>query len=150
VRLDLPVPVVRATRERCGQAAFEMVLRYWGADSAAIHEADRAYDPVLRGSLVTDLAAAARRAATPPRSSRCPRFAGGAAGRGRAADRALPERPGPAHRATLRRGARLGPAHGDFTVNDGGAKPRVIGRGALAERWRTAGSQALIVRRPAP
>ena len=58
----LDVPIVRQERERCGQAALAMVLRYYGAAPAALHEVDAAYDPVLRGSLITDLAGAARRA----------------------------------------------------------------------------------------
>ena len=58
----LAVPVVRQAPERCGPAALAMVMRFHGADSAALAEADRAYDPVLRGALITDLAAAARRA----------------------------------------------------------------------------------------
>jgi tetratricopeptide (TPR) repeat protein len=61
-RSDLAVPIVKQARERCGQAALEMVLRSYGADAAALREADRAYDPALRGSLITDLAVAARRA----------------------------------------------------------------------------------------
>src|SRR5262247_2376121 len=36
-----------------------MVLRYYGADSAAVAGADRAYDPVLRGSQITEPAKAA-------------------------------------------------------------------------------------------
>jgi hypothetical protein len=42
------------------------------------------------------------------------------------------------------------PAREVFTLNDGGAHPRVVRRNDLAKRWRTAGSQALIVRRRAP
>src|SRR5438128_2674746 len=62
VRTGLDVPIVAQRPERCGQAALEMVLRYYGANAEAIRESDRAYDPALRGSLITDLAAAARRA----------------------------------------------------------------------------------------
>ncbi len=61
-RTALDVPIVRQARERCGQAALAMVLRYYGAAPAALREVDGAYDPVLRGSLITDLAGAARRA----------------------------------------------------------------------------------------
>jgi hypothetical protein len=63
-RSGLAVPIVKQARERCGQAALEMVLRFYGADAAALREADRAYDPALRGSLITDLAVAARTAFT--------------------------------------------------------------------------------------
>ena len=59
---SLDVPVVTQARERCGQAALAMVLRYYGAAPSALREVDAAYDPALRGSLITDLAGAARRA----------------------------------------------------------------------------------------
>jgi len=42
------------------------------------------------------------------------------------------------------------PAREAFTLNDGGARPRVVGRDNLTKRWRTAGSQALIIRRRSP
>jgi len=42
------------------------------------------------------------------------------------------------------------PARERFTLNDGGARPRIVRLGDLSKRWRTAGSQALIVRRRAP
>jgi len=59
--IHLEVPIVRQARERCGPAALTMVLRWYGADSVGAREADQAYDPALRGALITDLAAAARR-----------------------------------------------------------------------------------------
>jgi len=65
VRLD--VPVVRQSPERCGPAALRMVLAFYGADAAALAAADSAYDPTLRGSLVTDLADRARRVGFPAR-----------------------------------------------------------------------------------
>ncbi len=58
----LAVPVVRQSPERCGPVALGMVLRFYGAGPEALAEADRAYDRALRGALITDLAAAARRA----------------------------------------------------------------------------------------
>ncbi len=58
----LAVPAVRQSPERCGPAALGMVLRFYGAGPEALAEADRAYDRALRGALITDLAAAARRA----------------------------------------------------------------------------------------
>lgn len=145
----LAVPVVRQAPERCGPAALEMVMRFYGADSAG-PLARRAYDPVLRGALITDLAAAARR--------------GGF--------RAAVERPGEdSLRALLgagvppvllydrgggplvRRhyGVLVGwdPARGEYVLHDGGALPRRIGRDELMRRWRAAGGQALVVRRPA-
>jgi ABC-type bacteriocin/lantibiotic exporter with double-glycine peptidase domain len=150
-RTSLDVPIVEQARERCGQAALEMVLRYYGADSAAVREADRAYDPVLRGSLITDLAAAARRAGydaviallTP--DSLVALLAAGVPpivlyqnGRG-------PLTVG--HFAVV---TGWDPEREAFTLNDGRAQPRVLGRSALAKRWRTAGSQALILRRRSP
>ena len=41
-------------------------------------------------------------------------------------------------------------ARESFTLNDGGASRRVSRRADLEKRWRTAGSQALIVREPRP
>ena len=35
-----------------------------------------------------------------------------------------------------------------FTLHDGGSRPREIEREALAKRWRTAGSQALVIEAP--
>jgi ABC-type bacteriocin/lantibiotic exporter with double-glycine peptidase domain len=144
---DLVVPVVRQAPERCGQAALEMVLRFYGADAGSLHEGDRAYDRVLRGSLITDLAAAARRAgydaeiATLTPDSLIALLAAGVPpivlyqnGRG---PLTVP------HFGVVRG---WDPAREVFTLNDGGAVPRVVRRDDLAKRWRTAGSQALIVR----
>jgi len=150
-RLDLPVPLIQASRERCGQAAFAMVMRYWGADSAAIHEADQAYDPALRGSLVTDLAAAARRAgfeATVAQLEPDSLVALVAAG----VPPIVLYQNGRTPLTVPHYGVVRGwdPGRRTFLVNDGGAKPRSMARDDLAKRWRTAGSQALIVRRTAP
>ena len=128
-----------------------MVLRYYGADSAAVRETGRAYDPVLRGSLITDLAAAARRAgyeATVVTLAPDSLIALLAAGvppivlyqNGR----------GPLTVAHFGVVTGWDPAREVFTLNDGRARPRVVGRGDLSKRWRTAGSQALIVRRRLP
>lgn len=150
-RTALDVPIIAQEPERCGQAALEMVLRYYGADGAALDEATSAYDPVLRGSLITDLAAAARRAgylaivATLSPDSLTALLSAG-----------VP--PIVLYQSGL---APLTVAHfavvtgwdpeGDtFTINDGRARPRKIGRVDLAKRWRTAGSRALIIRRPTP
>ena len=147
----LAVPVLRQTRAHCGQAALSMVLMYYGAGPAALHEVEGAYDPVLRGSLITDLAAAARRAgytaevATLTTDSLLTLLREG-----------VPpillyqEGAGP---LTVRHfGVVTGwdAAHGVFTLNDGGAQPRTARREDLAKRWETAGSQALIVRRRTP
>jgi len=143
----LSVPVVRQAPEHCGQAALEMVLRYYGADAAALREGDRAYDPALRGSLITDLAAAARRAgydaevATLTPDSLIALLAAGV-------PPVVLYQNGRRPLTVPHYGVVTGwdPAREAFTLNDGGARPRVVGRNDLARRWRTAGSQALIVR----
>jgi ABC-type bacteriocin/lantibiotic exporter with double-glycine peptidase domain len=150
-RTGLDVPIVVQAPERCGQAALEMVLRYYGADSAALHQADRAYDPTLRGSLITDLAAAARRAgyeatiATLAPDSLIALVAAGV-------PPIVLYQKGRAPLTVAHFGVVTGwdPAHEAFTLNDGGARPHVVGRANLTKRWRTAGSQALIIRRRSP
>jgi len=147
----LEVPVVRQAPERCGQAALEMVLRYYGADAGSLREADRAYDPALRGSLITDLAAAARRAgyeaeiATLAPDSLIALLAAGV-------PPVVLYQNGRRPLTVPHFGVVTGwdPARESFTLNDGGAHPRVVRRNDLAKRWRTAGSQALIVRRRGP
>jgi ABC-type bacteriocin/lantibiotic exporter with double-glycine peptidase domain len=147
----LEVPVVRQARERCGEAALEMVLRYYGADGASLGEVERAYDPVLHGSLITDLAEAARRAGYPVRiatltadslvellEAGIPPIVLYQAGR-----RPL-TRP---HYGVL---TGWDPARAVFTLHDGGARPRTVRRDDLAGRWRSAGSQVLVVRRRTP
>jgi ABC-type bacteriocin/lantibiotic exporter with double-glycine peptidase domain len=150
-RTGLDVPIVEQVRERCGQAALEMVLRYYGADSAVLHEADSAYDPALRGSLITDLAAAARRAgydatiATLTPDSLVALLAAGV-------PPIVLYQKGRTPLTVAHFGVVTGwdPARESFTLNDGGTRPRVVGRDNLTKRWRTAGSQALIIRRRSP
>lgn len=147
----LGVPLVTQARERCGQAALAMVLRYYGAAPAALREVDGAYDPVLRGSLITELAGAARRAGyeadvmTLTADSLIELL-----------DTGVPpillyqNGTGP---ITVRHfGVVTGwdAAHASFTLHDGTSKPRVTGRDELVKRWGTAGSQALVVRQRAP
>jgi ABC-type bacteriocin/lantibiotic exporter with double-glycine peptidase domain len=151
VRTALDVPIVIQEPERCGQAALEMVLRYYGADPAALQQTDRAYDPALRGSLITDLAAAARGAgyeatiATLPPDSLIALLAAGV-------PPIVLYQNGRAPLTVAHFGVVTGwdPAREAFTLNDGGARSRVVGRGNLTKRWRTAGSQALIIRRRLP
>jgi ABC-type bacteriocin/lantibiotic exporter with double-glycine peptidase domain len=145
----LDVPVVRQAPERCGQAALEMVLRYYGADAAALREGERAYDPALRGSLITDLAAAARRAGYQAEiATLTPDSLIALLGAGVPPvvlyqnGRWLLTAP---HYGVVRG---WDPEREAFTLNDGGPVPRVMRRSDLEKRWRTAGSQALIVRRP--
>jgi ABC-type bacteriocin/lantibiotic exporter with double-glycine peptidase domain len=147
---SLGVPIVRQSPEHCGQAALEMVLRYYGADAGSLREGDRAYDPVLRGSLITDLAAAARRAgyeaeiATLIPDSLIALLNAGV-------PPIVLYQNGPAPLTVPHFGVvtRWDPTRGAFTVNDGGDRPRIVRRNDLAKRWRTAGSQALIIRRRA-
>jgi ABC-type bacteriocin/lantibiotic exporter with double-glycine peptidase domain len=144
--IRLEIPALRQSPERCGPGALEMVMRYYGATGPALAEADRAYSPALHGSLITDLAAAARRA-------------------GYSASIELPSEdslrtlmrdsippillyqagPGPLTRAHY--GVLIGwdPARERYLVNDGGARPRSIARRELLRRWRSGGGQALIV-----
>ncbi len=150
-RIDLAVPIVVQSREHCGPASLEMVMRFYGAGDTAIREADRAYDPQLRGALITDLAAAARRA-------------GFAAEMGTLTSDSLVAllqagvppivlyQAGPAPLTTPHYGVLRGwnPARGTFTLNMGEARPRTMRREEFERRWRTAGSQALLVRRVAP
>jgi ABC-type bacteriocin/lantibiotic exporter with double-glycine peptidase domain len=148
---ELDVPIVVQTREHCGQAALEMVLRYYGADAAALHEADNAYDPALRGSLITDLATAARRAgyeatiATLTPDSLIALLVAGVPS-------IVLYQSGAAPLTVAHFGVVTGwdPARATFTLNDGTAHPRVVRRDHLLSRWRTSGSQALIVRRSSP
>ena len=150
-RTALEVPIVKQASERCGQATLEMVLRYYGADAAALREGDRAYDPVLRGSLITDLAAAARRAgydatiATLTPDSLIALLAEGV-------PPVLLYQNGRPPLTVPHYGVVTGwdPVREAFTLNDGRARPRVVRRDDLAKRWRTADSQALIVRRRGP
>jgi ABC-type bacteriocin/lantibiotic exporter with double-glycine peptidase domain len=150
-RTGLDVPLVVQSPERCGPASLEMVLRYYGADAAALREADRAYDSALRGSLITDLAAAARRAgydatiATLTPDSLVTLLAAGV-------PPIVLYQNGRAPLTVAHFGVVTGwdPARGVFTLNEGGAHPRVVTRETLTRRWRTSGSQALIVRRRSP
>ena len=134
--VTLPVPIIRQAPERCGPAAVAMVLRYYGADSARASTAESAYDPALRGSLITDLAACGRRAGFAARVGLVP----------------------DAGSAFFRRG--IGPAtRGHYAVvvgwdgrryvlHDGGHRPRSVAPGALMHQWDAADRQALILERP--
>jgi predicted double-glycine peptidase len=150
-RTTLDVPIVAQTRERCGQAALAMVLRYYGAAPAALHEVDGAYDPALRGSLITDLAGAARRAGyeaavvTLTSDSLIDLLNDGV-------PPILLYQNGSGPVTVKHFGVVTGwdAAHGAFTLQDGSTRPRVARRDDLVKRWETAGSQALIVRLRVP
>jgi hypothetical protein len=146
----LNVPLVKGARERCGQAALAMVLRYYGADATALREVDCVYDPVLRGSRIADLAGAARRAgydadvATLTPDSLIDLL-----------DEGVPPillYESGSGLGTLRHFGVLtewDAGHASFTLNDGMARRRVA-RHDLVKRWKTAGSQALIIRERLP
>ncbi|MBI1798301.1 MAG: hypothetical protein HYR73_01280 [Candidatus Eisenbacteria bacterium] len=146
----LAVPLIRQAPERCGPASLQMVLRFYGADSAAVVEAERAYDPVLRGALITDLAAAARRGgfdaevATLNDSALIDLLSGGV-------PPIVLYQNGPV--VTVRHFAVVAgwvsPTR-EFILHDGAARARSMRREELIARWRAAGSQALIVRRGRP
>jgi ABC-type bacteriocin/lantibiotic exporter with double-glycine peptidase domain len=149
--LRLEVPTIRQAPERCGPAALSMVLRFYGASEAELAEADRAYDPALRGALITDLRDAAHRAGRAA-SVETP----GEAGLHELLRQRVPPillfdggvgRISRGHYGVL---TAWDPAHRLYTVNDGGAKPHSIGRDDLMRRWHAAGEQALVVRPEAP
>lgn len=147
----LNVPLVEQTPERCGQAALAMVLRYYGAAPAALLEVDHAYDPVLRGSLITDLAGAARRAgyeaavATLTPDSLIDLLSDGV-------PPIVLYQNGTGPLTVKHFGVVTGwdAAQASFTLHDGTAQRRLTARNDLAKRWETAGSLALIVRQRAP
>ena len=128
-----------------------MVLRFFAADSSTERAADRAYDPVLHGSLITELAAAARLAG----------FDASVATLGPdSLIHLLQEGVPPIVLYQYGRGPLTVPHYGvvtgwdpsrdRFTLHDGGPRSRSYARDDLSRRWEAAGSQALIVRRRAP
>lgn len=147
----LPVPLIAQTPDRCGPAALAMVLRFHGADSATVASADRAYDPILRGALITDLAAVARAAhwrvdiVTPSDDSLHAWLA-----RGVPPILLYARGVGPITRGHY--GVLVGweGRRDRLTLNDGASKQRRVGRARFLERWRSAGGQALIVRPALP
>lgn len=147
----LAVPIVEQAPERCGEAALEMVLLYYGAAPGVLGGTDGAYDAALHGSLITDLAAAARRAgyeatiATLTPESLIALVVAGV-------PPIVLYQNGPALLTVTHFGVVTGwdSKRESFTLNDGGPRPRTLHRADLEKRWRTAGSLALIVRRGQP
>lgn len=147
----LPVPLIEQERERCGPAALEMVLRYYGADSTAGPLAAQAYDPVLHGALITDLAAAARRAGFDARVETldAPDLVA-------LLEAGVPpivlyqSGAGPVSRSHFGVVVGWDASRRSFVINDGTSRPRTLSASTLARRWKTAGRQALLVRRSAP
>jgi hypothetical protein len=151
LRNALEVPIVQQARERCGQAALEMVLRYYGASPEALRELDAAYDPVLRGSLITDLAGAARRAGySADVATLTPALLIELLHEGVPTILLYQNGAGPLTVRHFGVVTQWDAGRGEFTLNDGGPRPRVAHRGDLVKRWETAGSQALVVRRSEP
>jgi ABC-type bacteriocin/lantibiotic exporter with double-glycine peptidase domain len=149
--IQLDVPILEQAPERCGQAALGMVLQYYGAGPAQQAEAERAYDPVLRGSLITDLAAAARRAGFDATiATMTPDSLVALLGEGVPPIVLYQSGAGP---LTVRHfGVVTGwdPTRDAFTLNEGSARSRTLRLAEIAKRWRTAGSQALVIRRRTP
>ena len=150
-RAGLDVPLVVQTRERCGPAALQMVLRYYGADAVAMREADTAYDPLLHGSLITDLAAAARRCGYRAAVvTLTPDSLVGLLHQGIPPIILFQAGSGPITVGHFGVVTCWDPASDAFTLNDGGARPHFARRAELVKRWQTAGSQALVVARATP
>ena len=145
--IHLDVPAIRQAPERCGPAALSMVLRFYGAAPAALAEADRAYDPAIRGALITDLRDAASRAGYPA-TLETPGEEGLAAllREGVPPILLFESGIGPIGRGHYGVVAGWDPARRVYLVNDGRSRPRTMGAGELTRRWRAAGGQALIVR----
>jgi ABC-type bacteriocin/lantibiotic exporter with double-glycine peptidase domain len=146
--VSLEVPIVKQAPARCGPAALSMVMRFYGADSSTAALADRAFDPAIRGSLITDLAAAARAAGfraeierysdslvVAELASGCPPIVLYQNGTGVIT---VP------HYAVV---VSWDPAADAYVLHDGGSKPHRVKRTDLASRARVAGGRALIVRR---
>jgi hypothetical protein len=147
----LDVPIVTQTPERCGPAALAMVMGYYGAAPAALLEAEGAYDPVLRGSLITDLAAAARRAGYEAAIETLTHDGlVGLVNAGVPPILLYQNGRGPITVAHFGVVTGWDATRDAFTLLDGGASPRVADREDLTKRWETAGSQALIVRQRMP
>jgi len=149
--IELAVPIVVQRPERCGPAALAMVLRFHGATAEQVALADSAYDPALRGALITDLAASARRAGFDARVEQLN-------------EDSLVTLLHQKHPPILlyRRGiGPMSPQHygvlvgwdrnrGRWILHDGGRTPHLMSRRDLAARWTAAGSEALVVRPIAP
>jgi hypothetical protein len=144
----LPVPLLRQAPERCGPAALGMVLSFYGAPQAALGGADRAYDPVLKGALITTLAASARAAGYEAAVETVAEDSLIALLRLGVPPVLLYDRGvGPMTRRHY--GVLVGwdPLRRQYALNDGGPSTRWLRRDDLMRRWRAAGGLALVVRR---
>lgn len=149
--IRLGVPVMRQAPERCGPTALAMVLRFYGADAPALAQAERAYDPVLKGSLISDLAAAARRAGFEASVTPVPEDSLVAL-LGEGVPPILLYRRGLGPVSVGHYGVLVGwdPGPERFAVHDGSAASRSMARDDLMRRWRAAGGLTLIVRPARP
>ena len=112
---------------------------------------DDAYDPVLRGALMADLADAARRAGYEAAvASLTPDSLISLLNDGVPPILLYQDGSGPA--AARQFGVVTGwdAAHASVTLHDGGARPRVTPLDDLVKQWETAGSLTLIVRPMGP
>lgn len=149
--LRLEVPIIEQTRQRCGPAALQMVLGYYGAGPGAMREASSAYDPVLHGALITELANAARRAGFDAAvESLTPDSLIGLLEQG--VPPILLYQNGRPPFTVRHYGVVTGwdGARGAFTLNDGRAHAHTQRVAELVKRWHPSGSQALVVRRRQP
>jgi len=149
--ITLAVPIQEQRPERCGPAALAMVLSFHGASPSQVALADSAYDPRLRGALITDLAVWARRAGFEARVARL----------GEDSLRTFLRQGEP---PVLLYSRGFGPVTRQhygvlvgwdekqqvWTVHDGGKAPRRMSRRDLVARWGAAGSEALLVRPLSP
>ena len=147
----LAVPVIPQTPDHCGPAALAMVLSFYGADSVAIAGADRAYQPVLRGALITDLADCARRAGFPAEvATLTPDSLESLLHAGVPPVIYFRRGLGPLTRGHYVVVVGFDPGSRRYRLNDGGARTVTRDAAALVRKWRASGSQALVVRRRAP
>jgi len=146
----LAVPAVRQSPERCGPAALGMVLRFYGAGPEALAEADRAYDRALRGALITDLAAAARRAGYAAEVVMLPPDSLAAwLARGVPPIVLYQSGVGPLARPHYAVVVGWDAERHRWTLNDGGAAARAVDAAEFSRRYRGSNDRALIVR-PGP
>ena len=125
-----------------------MVLRYYGAAPKALREVDGAYDPTLRGSLITDLAGAARRAGYDADvATLTPELLIELLEEGVPPILLYQNGTGP---LTVRVVTGWDASHASFKLHDGRPRAQLARRDDLMKRWETAGSQALIVRQRVP
>lgn len=146
----LQVPLVVQTKEHCGPAALAMVLGWYDADSTALAATAEAYDQDFRGALITDLAARARRSGFVARVATLPEDSLAVWLRAGVPPVVLYSIGiGPLVRGHYAVVVGWDPERRRYELHDGGPRPRWMSSRELRRRWRPAGSQALIIQRPA-